>query len=402
MNYQQAKQKLTQAGQEQILRFYGELSTKEQEELLAQIDALDFSPQELITPSGEIAPISGLGIGEIAKNRGEFYSLGSRALKQGKLAAVLLAGGQGTRLGSSSPKGAYDIGLTRPVYIFERLIENLKAVCKDCGAFVPLYIMTSDKNDEETQAFFKKHVYFGYPQKDIMFFKQAMAPCTDENGKILLEEKGKIALSPNGNGGWYASMEKAGALADAEKRGVEWFNVFAVDNVLQRIADPVFLGATIKSGFLCGAKVVRKTNPDERVGVLCLHGGIPDIVEYYEMKEEMANARRADGELLYGDGVILNYLFRADRLKEIARRQIPVHKVKKKVSYLDEEGNLIVPQTENAYKHETLILDMVRLMETCLPFEVEREKEFAPIKNLSGLDSVESARLLLQKNGVEL
>lgn len=403
MNIQEIKMLLREHRQEQLLRFIGELSEEEQRVLFAQIERLNWeSLEDGEAPEGEIRPIYGLGKEEIASRKEDYFRVGSRAVREGKVAAVLLAGGQGTRLGSSAPKGAYNIGLTKPVYIFERLIENLKEVCVACGAYVPLYVMTSDGNDSDTRQFLSEHSYFGYPAEYVAFFKQEMTPCTDEDGKILLAEKGGIALSPNGNGGWYASMERTGVLADAEKRGVEWFNVFAVDNVLQRIADPVFLGATIASGCMSGAKVVRKTNPNEKVGVLCLRGGLPDIVEYYELTSEMANARREDGELLYGDGVILNYLFRADKLREIARRRIPVHKVKKKVSCLSETGEKIIPQTENAYKHETLILDMIRLMETCLPFEVDREKEFAPIKNLKGVDSVDSARTLLQKNGVVL
>ena len=187
-----------------------------------------------------------------------------------------------------------------------------------------------------------------------------------------------------------------------EKRGIEWLNVFSGDNVLQRIADPVFVGATALSGLPCGAKVVRKSCPEERVGVLCLKGGLPQVVEYYELSEEMANARDGKGNLLYSFGVTLNYLFRLTRLKEIAAREIPVHVVKKKIPCIDEGGNPVFPETENGYKYETLILDMVRLAGSCLPFEVEREKEFAPVKNRTGTDSVESARILLQKNGVKL
>ncbi len=396
------KEILKEHHQEQLLRFYGELTSVQQEELLRQIERIDWSilDGDCMPTQGDIAPVYGLSLAEIKARREEFSEIGKNVIKEGKIAAVLLAGGQGTRLGSDAPKGAYDIGITRPVYIFERLIENLKEVCISCGAYVPLFIMTSDKNDGGTREFLKQHDYFGYPEKYIAFFVQEMAPCTDFDGKILLEGKGRLALSPNGNGGWYASLARAGLLE--KLNGVEWFNVFAVDNVLQRIADPVFLGATVASGKLSGAKVVRKADPHEKVGVLCLKNGLPDIVEYYELTEEMATARRADGELLYGDGVILNYLFRADKLQEIAAKKIPVHRVKKKVVHLDESGNLTVPEKENAYKYETLILDMIRLMGSCLPFEVEREKEFSPIKNLTGVDSVESARALLKKNGIEL
>jgi UDP-N-acetylglucosamine/UDP-N-acetylgalactosamine diphosphorylase len=193
---------------------------------------------------------------------------------------------------------------------------------------------------------------------------------------------------------------KAGLDKDLAEKGVEWLNVFAVDNVLQQIADPVFVGATIASGCVSGAKVVRKNDPYERVGALCLEDGRPSIVEYYELTPEMAEAKNEKGSLLYGFGVILNYLFRVDKLFEIESKNLPLHIVEKKVPYLDENGNPVKPETPNAYKFETLILDMVYMMDNCLSFEVVREKEFAPVKNPTGVDSVESARELLKKNGI--
>lgn len=396
---------LKQHGQEQLLRFAGELSEEERTALIEQIKKLDWSVFEapvVERVEGKISPIGGLTIAQIKERKGEFEAAGIAALQKNQVAAVLLAGGQGTRLGSNAPKGTFDLGLTHPVYIFERLVENLKEICAACGAFVPLLIMTSEKNDAETRTFFKKHNYFGYPAAYVRFFVQDMAASCDFNNKILLEEKGRLALSPNGNGGWYSSLVRAGLLEDELLKNIEWFNVFAVDNVLQRIADPAFVGAAILNGKACAAKVVRKSCPEERVGVLCLKDGLPDVIEYYEMPAELASLRDESGDLLYSFGVILNYLFRADKLKEIASKKIPVHRVKKKIPYLTETGEKVLPEAENGYKFETLILDMVRLMGTCLPFEVVREHEFAPVKNKTGVDSVETARALLQKNGVTL
>ena len=262
--------------------------------------------------------------------------------------------------------------------------------------------MTSEKNNDETVAFWKEKNYFGYPAQYVRFFKQDMAPAVDLSGKVILEGKANIALSPNGNGGWYSSLARCGLLSEIRARGIEWLNAFAVDNVLQRIADPVFVGACIAEGVNCGSKVVCKAEPHEKVGVLCLEDGKPNIIEYYELTEEMANARDEKGDLQYIYGVILNYLFRLEKLDEVADAKIPVHVVKKKVPYLSEAGELVKPQTENGYKFETLILDMIKLMETCLPFEVVREREFAPIKNRTGVDSVDTARELLQKNGIVL
>lgn len=408
MNIQQAYEKLAAIGQLQLLKFYEKLDENGKEKLLAQIENTDFSvlenlshPQNL-SGNGAITPISGLKIRDIEARKEEFKRTGVLAVKQGKVAAVLLAGGQGTRLGSSSPKGCYDIGVTHSLYIFEQQIKNLLEVTSECGAFVPLYVMTSDKNNEETTAFFKEHDYFGYPEDYVKFFVQDMAPAVDFNGKVYLEAEDSLALSPNGNGGWFSSLIKAGLDKDMKERGVEWINCYSVDNVLQRIADPVFVGATILSGVNCGAKVVCKTEPHEKVGVLCLEDGKPNIIEYYELTEEMANERDENGELSYIYGVILNYLFSFEKLIQIANENIPVHIVNKKIPYIDEDGNLIKPETENGHKFETLILDMVKLMGSCLPYEVVREREFAPVKNKTGVDSVESARELLKKNGVEL
>ena len=315
---------------------------------------------------------------------------------------MLLAGGMGTRLGSDKPKGMYNIGVNRTLYIFECLINNLLEVVDRAGAYVPLFIMTSEKNDEDTRAFFKEMNYFGYNVDYVHFFIQEMAPAVDENGNILLEEKGRIAASPNGNGGWFSSMIGAGLLPFLKKEGIEWLNVFAVDNVLQRIADPAFVGATILSGATSGSKVVRKAEPQEKIGVLCLEDGTPSIVEYYEMTKEMITSREPDGTLSYNYGVILNYLFRLDHLERIAGSSMPIHVVNKKVPYIDENGELIKPEEPNAYKFETLVLDMIHMQEQCLSFEVDRQREFAPVKTAEGVDSVETARELLRLNGVEL
>lgn len=402
-NVEEIKTILNNKGQEHLLNGFDALNPDEREALLNEISAIDWALLEEsdVERKGEIEPISTLSLQETASRYREFEKAGAKLLREGKVAAVMLAGGQGTRLGSSAPKGTYDLGITKPVYIFECQIKNLLEVTAKYSARVPLLIMTSDKNDRETREFLMEHRYFGYPKEDIFFFMQDMAPSTDFDGKILLEDRGKLALSPNGNGGWYSSMKRAGLVERMKERGVEWFNVFSVDNVLQRIADPVFVGATYLSGNACGAKAVRKTSPEERVGVLCRRGGLPDIIEYYELDGNMANARDNSGELLYGSGVILNYLFRLSALEEIALLKIPVHRVKKKVPYYDGEKR-VTPQAENAYKYETLILDLIHLLKGCLPFEVEREKEFAPVKNATGADSVESARELLKKNGVEL
>lgn len=409
MNLQEAQKKLAQYSQEHILKYYEELSATEQAHLLKQIDETDFSVVEQIKkPSGinkaqgVITPIKAMQIPEIEANREAFTQTGLTAIRQGNVAAVLLAGGMGTRLGSDHPKGMYDIGLTKPVYIFERIISNLLDVVRQADTWIHLFIMTSDKNHQDTTSFFQAHDFFGYRAEYIHFFQQDMAPASTYEGQVYLEDKYKIATSPNGNGGWFSSLQNAGLMDLIRMNHIEWLNVFAVDNVLQRIADPCFVGATISQNCSVGAKVVRKNDPDEKVGVMCLKDGHPSIVEYYEQTPQLRDTKDENGDPAYNFGVILNYLFRISSLEAICKAEMPLHIVEKKIPFIDDDANPVNPTEPNGYKFETLILDMIELMDTCLPFEVEREKEFAPIKNKTGVDSVESARMLLQKNGITL
>lgn len=232
---------------------------------------------------GEFSVPPAVSIAEISQKKEEYLAAGINSIKKGEVATVLLAGGMGTRLGFDLPKGCFNVGETHELYIFECLINNLLDVVKMTGVYIPLYIMTSEKNDKSTRQFFAEHKYFGYDETFVKFFIQDMACAVDYDGKLLLEEKGRLATSPNGNGGWFTSMVKSGLDKDLHARGVKWINIFAVDNVLQRIADPVFVGATILGNYESASKVVRKVDPHEKMGLLCLEDGKPSIVEYYEM-----------------------------------------------------------------------------------------------------------------------
>ena len=409
MNIEEAKEKLQKYGQEHVLKYYSELSDSEKQELLAQVEDTDFAVLANCKnlghadERGEFAPLAALQVSEIEKRKDEFTKLGVETIKAGKVAAVLLAGGMGTRLGSDNPKGMYDIGITKPVYIFQRIIENLLDTVKQAdGTYIRLFIMTSEKNNDATVNFLKEKNFFGYPEDKITFFKQEMAPASDYDGKVYMESKSRISTSPNGNAGWYSSLLKAGLRDVIVKEGIEWIDIFAVDNVLQRIADPCFVGATLTAGVSCGAKVVRKNAPDEKVGVMCLEDGKPSIVEYYELSQEMMDAKDENGDPAYNYGVILNYLFNENDLYEIAKKTLPLHVVEKKIPYIDENANLVKPESPNGCKFEQLVLDMIHMLDSCLPYEVVREYEFAPIKNKEGVDSVESARELCKKCGIEL
>ena len=383
-------------------------TTEQNEKLTKRLEEIDFSVlehierKETVNERGVFAPLDAVEVSEIEARGAEFKELGLKAIREGKVGAVLLAGGQGTRLGLDRPKGTLNIGVAKELYLFEQLLRNLMDVTDEAGVYVPLYIMTSNINNADTTAFFEEHDYFGYPKDYVKFFVQEMVPSCDYEGRIYMESQTEVAMSPNGNGGWFSSMVNAGLLSDIKERGIEWINVFAVDNCLQRIADPMFVGATIAYGCESGAKVVRKAAPDERVGVLCTEDGKPSIAEYYEMTEEMATARKENGDLKYGFGVILNYLFSEKKLEQIADARMPIHVVEKKIPYMDVDGTFVKPEQPNGYKFETLVLDMVHMMDDCIPYEVVREREFAPIKNLHGVDSLDSARELMKGCGIEL
>ncbi|MDD5993500.1 MAG: UDPGP type 1 family protein [Clostridiales bacterium] len=407
MRFEEAKQKCEKAGQGHLLAYFDELTGEEQVNLLDQIEKMDLTLLDLLkkdskeVEKGILEPLGAVTLEEIQQEKEEYLQLGTKAIQAGKVGAVLLAGGQGTRLGLDKPKGMLNVGVNKELYLFEQLIHNLMQVVDQTGAWVPLFVMTSEKNNEGTVQFFKEKRFFGYNEEYVFFFVQQMAPSVNYEGKIYMEDKGRISTSPNGNGGWFISMANAGLLKKVKELGVEWLNVFSVDNVLQKIADPIFVGAVLKHQCVSGSKVVAKADPYEKVGVLCLEDGKPSIVEYYEMTEEMIHLRDKQGKLLYNYGVILNYLFSVEALEKIVNENLPTHIVEKKIPYMDETGNVVKPEKPNGYKFETLVLDMIHRMDNCLSFEVEREKEFAPIKNATGVDSLESARVLMKKNGIE-
>lgn len=401
-------EKIKKYRQEQLLKFENELSKEQKEKLYNQINELDFSYLDELDNkesicNGEITPIKAMTINEIEKNKAKYEEIGIKSLQNYEVGALLLAGGMGTRLGSDNPKGMYNIGKTKDVYIFQRLFENLLDVVKKCGKYVPFFIMTSEKNHKATTEFLEEKKYFGYDKNFVKFFVQEMAPCVDLNGKILLEEKNRVATSPNGNGGWFNSLLNNNEAKEMfEKYNIKWLNIFSVDNVLQKIADPLFIGATIDGNYEVGSKVIRKVDPFEKVGVMCNKNGRPSIIEYIDLTDEMAIETDETGERVYNFGVILNYLFKVETLYKIKDNKLPVHIVTKKVEFIDDNGNLIKPQEPNAHKFEMLCVDMIEYCSSCLPFEVERKKEFAPVKNKTGVDSVESAQLLLEQNGYNL
>lgn len=405
MNFKEAKALLEKYGQTQLLDYYGELGEEERGELLSAISEIDFNSFSGVDfhaerEVGELSPADALSLAEVDAEKDEFEKVGLQALREGKVAAVLLAGGQGTRLGLDAPKGTFDIGVNKKLPIFACQMNNLLKVVEKAGIYPHLFVMTSALNDVQTRAFFKDNGYFGYDCSKIHFYVQKTAPAFSFEGKILLENKHKPVLTPNGNGGWYTSLKEADCGKISEREGIEWLNVYGVDNVLQQICDPVFIGATLLSGKQCSGKVVKKVSAEEKVGVLCKENGLPSVVEYFEMPPEKKTETDGNGGLVYCYGVTLNYLFNVKKLDGVSAK-LPYHLAVKKISHIV-DGKLSVPDGPNGYKLETLAVDLVRLMGSCLGVEVEREKEFAPVKNMTGVDSVDTARALLVKNGVEI
>ena len=415
---------LDKYGQHKFKEIFMSLDRKDRDSILGQADRIDFSMLDGIKEHsgtgrrGVITPIRTLTIKDYAKDVDKYRAIGINAIKHGKVAALMLSGGMGTRLGTKGPKGMVDIGLTRNVYIFQRLFENMLEVVREADAWFHVFIMTSVLNDADTRSFLAAHGYFGFDPEYVHFYMQDMAPCLDPDGGMFLEALNSIAMSPNGNGGFYSSLVGSECEPVLHNGSIEYVNVFSVDNVLQRICDPVFIGGVIDNGAACGAKVVAKASPDEKVGAMCLEDGTPSVVEYYEMTDELKSARLENGEPAYNYGVILNYLFSVRETDRVVEKKLPVHLVHKKVPYLGladkspvtgAEGlksrdSLVTvePDAPNADKLELLSLDLVHLLPSCLPFEVIREREFAPIKNATGTDSVESARDLLKQNGYDL
>ena len=404
MNYERTKLFLEDRGQAHLLEYYEELSEDKRKQLLEDIENTNFSIVKNLNTQkkkrGKLSPVTAVTVQDIMRRKANFEAVGLKLLSEGKVAAVLLAGGQGSRLGFSKPKGMFNIGETRELSIFEQQMNNIKEVTSRTGRHFLLLVMTSVENHEETVRFFEEHNCFGYPHDRVKFFKQDVAPTCNFDGKIFLKEKHRVSLAPNGNGGWYSSLVNSGLARILERENVEWLNVYSVDNVLQRICDPAFIGATILSGLRCGAKVVSKACAEEKVGVLCLEKGKPTIVEYYEMPEGLKNKKKK-GELVYRYGVTLNYLFNVHDLNLTLSGKLPYHLAEKAIPHI-ENGERVTPGEPCGYKFETLVVDMVAHMGSCLAYEVERDKEFAPVKNATGTDSVDSARELLKKNGVIL
>ena len=401
-----AKAVLEKHGQEQLLANYEKLSENDKDKLSDDILTIDFNQLEKlyekrnfkqVYSEAEIEPISYVEKDKMSKEEREKYDeIGTKAIKAGKLAAVTMAGGQGTRLGHNGPKGTFDIGLESHKPIFELLCETLKLANEKYGVVIPWYIMTSKENNKDTVDFFEKNNYFGYPKGYIQFFKQGELPMVGEDGKVLLDEKGMIKQAADGHGGIFTSMRKDGVIYDMKARGIEWVFIGGVDNVLVKMVDPTLIGLAESKGILAAGKSVVKAGPHEKVGVFCKRNGRPSVIEYSEISKEMAEETDENGQLKYGESHILCNLFNIKEIEKISEKNLPYHSAHKKATYMNEKGEIVKGTEPNAYKFEAFLFDAFESLDDMVIMRVKREEEFAPVKNAEGVDSPETARKLYQ------
>ena len=377
---------------------------EEKQEFLNSILTIDFNQVEKLYESSKeekdfsnakIEPIDFVDKSKLKKEDSKKYeSIGESKIKEGKLAVVTMAGGQGTRLGHSGPKGTYDLGLDSHKSIFEILCDTLNKARNKYEVNIPWYIMTSDENNKATVEFFKENNYFGYPENSIIFFKQGKLEMMDPNGKILLNENGKIKEASNGHGGIFQSMLKEGIIYDMKARGIEWVFIGGVDNVLVNMVDPILIGLAEAKNVLAAGKSIVKAGPEEKVGVFCKKNGKPSVIEYSEISKEMAAERTENGELKYGESHILCNLFNIKAIDNISKKELPYHVAFKKAKYMDKNGEILCPENPNAYKFEEFLFDAFESLDDMAILRVKREDEFAPVKNAEGVDSPETARKL--------
>ena len=398
------RKKLKEYGQEHLLLYYDKMNDSEKKELIEQIENIDLDlMKELYESTTKPLDLTNVVVEQIEHiekskmpftERLAYEEKGIEAIKDHKFAVVTMAGGQGTRLGHNGPKGTFDLGLESHKSIFEILCDTMKEAWKKYDTVVPWYLMTSRENNDATVKFFEEHDYFGYPKDAVKFFKQGELPMIDTEGKILLDENGKVKEASNGHGGTLESMDKCKVIDEMKKEGIEWVFISGVDNVLAKLVDPLLLGMSIDNKVLGAVKSVEKTDPKERVGVFCRKNKRVGVVEYTEISEEMANMRDDYGSLVYGDLNAVFHLYNIKALEKVSNLKLPYHTAFKKAKYINKEGKLIIPEKPNAYKFEMFIFDSFEMLDDVLVLRVKREEEFAPVKNAEGSDSPETARKL--------
>jgi UDP-N-acetylglucosamine/UDP-N-acetylgalactosamine diphosphorylase len=405
MTYQEAKQLLEREGQGHVLGFWETLDASGQAALLKQVEGLDFDTirkiRELLKPgdapkaAGTMgpAPVVSLTPGERAASRAE----GERALRAGEVGVILVAGGQGTRLGFDGPKGTFRVAPITGASLFELHARKIVALERRYRTRIPFYIMTSEGNDAETRRFFEANRYFGLEAERVKCFVQGTLPAFLPDGRLVLEGPGRLFAAPDGHGGILAALDRRGMLADMQRRKLTTLFYFQVDNPLVEIADPVFVGAHLQRKADMSLKVCAKRDADEGLGVTVVRDGRHAVVEYIELTREQKGARRPDGELVYKFGSVAIHIFSLDFLVREISAGLPLHQAHKKVPCVDGQGRTRKPETPNAYKFEKFIFDALPDAGQVLILEFAREEEFAPVKNAEGPDSPDTCRAAMME-----
>jgi UDP-N-acetylglucosamine/UDP-N-acetylgalactosamine diphosphorylase len=410
MNLDTLKSRLAQIGQTDALRFAGALPETSQQKLAGQLAALQLDALPALVDEyvknkphvdlpKDIQPVKAYPYRATEDHRDLYpraQARGEELLKQGKVGAFLVAGGQGTRLGYDGPKGEFPVTPINNKPLFQVFAEQLLAHSRDSGKPIPWYIMTSEVNDAPTREFFKKHNYFNYNPANVFFFQQGMMPAFDAaTGQILLAEKDSLALSPDGHGGSLRALDKSGALADMKKRGVEHLAYFQVDNPLVHAIDPLFLGLHDLTGSEMSSKTIPKAHALEKVGNFVIGDGKLQVIEYSDLPEALAKKTGPGGQLLFNAGSIAIHALRRsfiERLNQGGQLKLPWHRAEKKVSHVDASGNPVKPEKHNAIKLEQFVFDAIPLAENAIVYQTKRDEEFSPVKNAQGDDSPATSR----------
>ncbi|KAM7530301.1 hypothetical protein LguiB_033711 [Lonicera macranthoides] len=411
-------ERLKDYGQEDAFALWDELSPEERDLLVRDIEGVDLpridriircSLQSHGLPAAAIETVPESSVSTVEERtleeRERWWKMGIKAISEGKLAVLLLSGGQGTRLGSSDPKGCFNIGLPSGKSLFQLQAERIlclqrlaaQSVNEGSNGFVPIrwYIMTSPFTDDATRKFFESHKYFGLEADQVTFFKQGTIPCISKDGRFIMETPYRVAKAPDGNGGVYSALKCSRLLDDMAMRGVKYLDCYGVDNALVRVADPTFLGYFIDKGVASAAKVVRKAYPQEKVGVFVRRGkgGPLSVVEYSELDSSLASAiNQQTGRLRFCWSNVCLHMFTLDFLNQVANGL-----EKDSIYHLAEKKIPSIHGYTMGYKLEQFIFDAFPYAPSTALFEVLREEEFAPVKNANGsnFDTPDSARLLV-------
>lgn len=398
---------LKKYNQAHLLDFYDELDEIQKESLLSQLSCIDFEKVDNLYKSlktisipvdEQLEPLDYFIKKDLSvKERRQLENQGTAFLKLGHYAVLTMAGGQGTRLGHNGPKGTFELNLfPKKESLFEILADKIKQANKRFSIQIPWYIMTSENNNADTIKFFESKDYFGYDKEKIHFFIQNKLPLVFCDGKMLLSEPYKVNEASNGNGNLFESLKNNNLIEEMKKDGIEWVFVSGIDNILVKVADPIFLALTINNNTEIGAKTIFKKDPYSKDWVFCRKNSKPAMLGYERITDEITNACE-DGKFLFREINILCHLFSINAIEKIAELDLPYHRATKKNTYINDEGMKIVPDEPNSYKFETFIFDSFKFFDNITLLRVEEEKEFAPIKDPVGLYSPDTATKLYLK-----